>query len=240
MWFKNKEKTGSLNNNQDIFHKKEKNEFFKLLSQTGEKLPEGGEEMLDVFLQTEGHISQDYLHEKLSEAGLDVSPETIEKMLVLLCRYGMAQKAMLNGSGPWYEHLHLGNEHDHLLCARCGKVTEITTNEMKDRGVQIAEKHGFEPLIHKTTIIGLCPECKHPKPHLMPLSFASPGEKVKIEKFKGGHELKNRLNALGLKTGEIIEILNNSGPFILHVKGSRIALGKGMAQKIMVKIENER
>lgn len=237
MWFKEKKKEYK---NNDLLHEREKVEFLRLLNQTGEKLPQGGEDMLDVFLKTEGHISQDFFQKKLSEAGIDADPETLKNMLELLCRYGIAQKAMLNGKGPWYEHLHIGNEHDHILCAKCGKVAEITDNVMKTRGREIAKSHGFEPLVHKITILGLCPECRGKKPHLMPLSMTTPGEKVKIVRFEGGSEMRNRLNAMGLKTGEIIDVMNNSGPFILHIKGTRLAIGRGMAQKIMVSKEDER
>jgi Fur family ferric uptake transcriptional regulator len=74
----------------------------------------------------------------------------------------------------------------------------------------------------------------------MSLAMTAPGEKVKILKLEGGSEMRNRLNAMGLKTGEIIEVMNNSGPYILHLKGTRLAIGRGMAQKIMVSKEDER
>lgn len=41
---------------------------------------------------------------------------------------------------------------------------------------------------------------------------------------------------MGLVPGVEIEVLRNSlhGPFLIAVKGSRIMLGRGMAQKIVV------
>ncbi len=41
---------------------------------------------------------------------------------------------------------------------------------------------------------------------------------------------------MGLVPGAEIEVLRNSlhGPFLISVKGSRIALGRGMAQDIVV------
>jgi Fur family ferric uptake transcriptional regulator len=133
MWFKEKKKEYK---NNELLHEREKEEFLRLLNQTGEELPQGGKDMVDVFLKTEGHISQDFFQKKLSETGIDADPETVKNMLELLCRYGIAQKAVLNGKGPWYEHLHIGNEHDHLLCARCGKVAEITDSIMKKGGLR--------------------------------------------------------------------------------------------------------
>ena len=42
---------------------------------------------------------------------------------------------------------------------------------------------------------------------------------------------------MGLRVGKIIEMLNNEGrgPILLKVDESRIAIGRGMAMKVMVR-----
>ena len=49
--------------------------------------------------------------------------------------------------------------------------------------------------------------------------------------------LKSRLAAMGMVPNtEILVVSNGSpGPFVVAVKGCRIALGRGMARKVMVK-----
>jgi len=51
-----------------------------------------------------------------------------------------------------------------------------------------------------------------------------------------GDGLTARLAAMGLLPGAEIEVLSNSnrGPFIVAVKGTRVVLGRGVAQKILV------
>ncbi len=112
----------------DRLHRKEKDEFLHLLSNTCDTLPPDGEKVLDCFIGTEGHITPEYLKQKLAETGDNVSLQTVTEVLELLCRYGIAQKVMLNGTGPWYEHLHLGSRHDHLVCTKCGKVVEFQSS----------------------------------------------------------------------------------------------------------------
>ncbi len=70
----------------------------------------------------------------------------------------------------------------------------------------------------------------------MPLSVVQEGRRVRIITVDAGHGLLSRLTAMGLVPGVEIEVLRNSlhGPFLIAVKGSRIMLGRGMAQKIMV------
>ena len=70
----------------------------------------------------------------------------------------------------------------------------------------------------------------------MPLTIIQVGRTVKIVSVEAGGRLQGRLAAMGLVPGEEIEVLRNTphGPFLIGVKGSRIMLGRGMAQKIMV------
>ena len=68
------------------------------------------------------------------------------------------------------------------------------------------------------------------------LSMIQPGQKVKVASIEAGHGLNSRLAAMGLMPNVEITVINNGhpGPFVISVKGSRIMLGRGMANKIMV------
>jgi Fe2+ transport system protein FeoA len=70
----------------------------------------------------------------------------------------------------------------------------------------------------------------------MPLALVNTGTKVKLVTIEAGNQLKNRLLAMGLIPGVEIEVVSNSffGPFLIAVKGSRVMLGRGIAQKIFV------
>ncbi len=215
-------------------HEKEKQNFLNLLEQTGQSLSSSELQVVDEFLKHEGHLSADFIYNKIKERDLNISKETIKEILGLLCRYGLAQRVLLNGKGPWYEHLHIGENHDHLMCTRCGKVVEFYDENIKKLLASPAKDLGFEPLFHKTTIYGICKECKDKQGARLPLTMISPGEKVEIVEIAGGEKVKRRLTDLGLLVGEKIEVIGKTGPIILNVKGSRLALGKGVAQKILV------
>ncbi len=215
-------------------HQEEKNQFIKLLKQTGRILSREEMATVDEFLSHEGHISPDFIIKRLKERGQKADPHEVEDVLNLLCRYGLAQKVNLNGTGPWYEHLHLGEKHDHLLCTRCGKVVEFEDEEFKRQMKKSASLHGFQPLFQKTTIYGICEKCKRKQSGTLPLSALSVGERALIVDIAGGSKLKKKLSDMGLVINEKVEVLGKTGPVILSVKGSRIAIGKGIAQKILV------
>jgi Fe2+ transport system protein FeoA len=72
--------------------------------------------------------------------------------------------------------------------------------------------------------------------HIVPLSVVSQGRKVKIFSLSGGRRMQERLVSMGLGPGSEIEVMRKGapGPFIIAVKETRLAIGGGMAQRIMV------
>lgn len=69
----------------------------------------------------------------------------------------------------------------------------------------------------------------------MELTIVNVGEQKTIKEIYAKEEVKRHLQNLGFIKGEKIEIIseNNSG-LILMIKGSKIALNRGMANKIIV------
>ena len=63
---------------------------------------------------------------------------------------------------------------------------------------------------------------------MMPLSMAKEGEPVEIKKVGGKDETRKFLENLGFVVGSIVTVM------IVNVKESRVAIGKDMANKIMV------
>lgn len=69
---------------------------------------------------------------------------------------------------------------------------------------------------------------------MMPLTLAEVGEENIIKKIGGKKEVKSHLENLGFVVGGAVTVINTiSGNVIVHVKESRIAISKEMAQKIM-------
>ena len=72
---------------------------------------------------------------------------------------------------------------------------------------------------------------------LRSLSSVRDGETVRLACINAGRGLKSRLTSMGLVRDVEITVVNNShpGPFVISVKNSKMMLGRGMAQKIMVR-----
>jgi len=216
-------------------HLQEKQNLARLITHLPEEEKALILQVFEAFLEIEEHVSPEKLAEKLKEKGISLPLERVKEILEFFCRLGFAEKKEFLGQGPLYEHRHLGEHHDHLICTKCGKIQEFFHPQLESLKNEIAKQYGFKPLDHRLEIYGLCDACKatRAKPAL-PLVLVSSGEKVRVEKFLGGLQMKNKLASMGLVPGEEIEIINNCGPVIISVKGSRLALGQGVAQKILV------
>ena len=70
---------------------------------------------------------------------------------------------------------------------------------------------------------------------MMPLTMAKVGEPNTIKRIGGREETKKFLENLGFVTGGVVTVVSEiSGNMIVNVKDSRVALGKDMANKIMI------
>ena len=70
---------------------------------------------------------------------------------------------------------------------------------------------------------------------MMPLSMVKAGETNIIRKIGGKEEVRKFLENLGfVPGGEVTVVSEINGNMIVNVKDSRVAIGKDMANKIMV------
>lgn len=69
----------------------------------------------------------------------------------------------------------------------------------------------------------------------MPLTMAPTGEPNVIKKIGGKEETRRFLENLGFVTGGMVTVVSEiGGNMIVNVKDSRVAIGKDMANKILV------
>ncbi|MRJ02984.1 MAG: ferrous iron transport protein A [Epsilonproteobacteria bacterium] len=71
----------------------------------------------------------------------------------------------------------------------------------------------------------------------MKLSEAERGDLVRIKSFDSGCDtFRKRLEVLGLRRGDVVEVLQKSflGPITVQAHGAKIALCRGQAKKIEV------
>jgi Fe2+ transport system protein FeoA len=76
------------------------------------------------------------------------------------------------------------------------------------------------------------------------LTEAATGVRLKVTGIGGGHGVRQRLFALGLHINDTVELSSQAifrGPVLIKnlTSGTSVALGRGIAQKILVEILDE-
>ena len=221
-------------------HQREKEQFKALFQQEHIDHIDNRFDVLEVFLQTESHVSADMLHDLLKQKGYDFSLVFVRDTLKLLCRYGFAQKNKFDNGVTRYEHRHLGQHHDHMICTKCRKIFEFQNDDLERLQKRISSIHGFHMLQHKMEIYGICSRCLKDRNKTIPLDLAKPGERLVIENITGGPSARMRLMTMGLRQGDEIEVITNNGQgqVVVAADFQRYALGRGLAQKILVQSTN--
>lgn len=217
-------------------HDIEKQQFVTLFEQEGIDNIEARFRILEIFLQTERHISMEELAGLVKESGHVVDMDLLKDTLELMCNFGFAEKNSFGNGRVLYEHRHLGDHHDHMICTKCGEITEFTNEQLEHLQEIITAGFGFHMLQHKMEIYGICSACQKKRAPLMPLMLAKAGEKLVIRQINGGGGFQARLASMGIRRGDTLEVVTSQGrgQFVVAVESKRYILGRGMTQKIMV------
>ena len=60
------------------------------------------------------------------------------------------------------------------------------------------------------------------------------GETARIMAIEGGRGLRQKLFLRGLIEGKVVRVVSNYGPMTVEIDRNVVAIGRGMAQKIVV------
>jgi Fur family ferric uptake transcriptional regulator len=116
------------------------------------------EAILDLFLETEEHLTSDEIHGRVAEVDPSVSLSTVYRTLKLFVEAGIASERRFHDGVTRFEVRQ--PHHDHLICLRCGKIVEFENDEIERLQVSIAAQHGFWLVSHRHDLYGECDACR--------------------------------------------------------------------------------
>lgn len=138
---------------------REKEQFLQYLRGRGQRVTGERLALFDEIFSQHGHIDAEALLAAMKARGLKISRATVYRNLDLLVESGLARKQRLGSRGFLYEHVHCGQQHDHLVCTGCGRVVEFVSPGIAALQGEICRAHGFVPTRHTLQIAGLCNRC---------------------------------------------------------------------------------
>lgn len=82
---------------------------------------------------------------------------TVYNNLNTLCQKGLIRKLSIEGSPDRYDKI---RRHDHLVCKRCGALSDITFEDMTG---DLERQMGEGILFYDLKVFYLCPKCREKK-----------------------------------------------------------------------------
>ena len=108
------------------------------------------------------HLSAEAIYKALLEAKEDISLATVYRVLTQLENAGLIERHSFDGGYAVFEVSKQGH-HDHIVCLKCGHVTEFCDTAIETRQEEVAKHHGFNMAYHTHAIYGECltKHCKY-------------------------------------------------------------------------------
>jgi Fur family ferric uptake transcriptional regulator len=116
--------------------------------------------IVETFFRAPNHVSIEELLAQVRALDPKVGYATVYRTLKLMAESGIAYEREFGDGLTRYELADGGAHHDHLICDRCGSITEFEEPEIERLQDNVAAAHGFELRSHKHELYGLCPDCR--------------------------------------------------------------------------------
>lgn len=133
--------------------------FRKLLEDQDLKYTFERKQIFEEVNRLKHHFDADSLYERFKEKGLRISRDTVYRTIPLLLESGVIQKSVGEGKREFFEPISAEGHHDHMVCIRCGKFIEFTSDEIESLQEKICEQHGFKLTFHDHRLFGYCDKC---------------------------------------------------------------------------------
>jgi Fur family transcriptional regulator, ferric uptake regulator len=105
------------------------------------------------------HATPEEIWADVQQTASGVNISTIYRALELLEQLGLVTHTHLGHGAPRY-HLAAEAEHVHLVCAECGRITEVPPEAVAALVSALERNHGFQTDVGHLTVFGRCESCR--------------------------------------------------------------------------------
>jgi len=128
--------------------------------------PSGGkrsskrEQIVNVFLRQEGHLSADDLVDLIRKEDHRISRATVYRTLQWMVDAGIARKVDFGEGRFRFEHSYRQPRHFHLICKTCHRSFEFLSSDIESLVEEVASARSFTASQSVVQIYGTCEECR--------------------------------------------------------------------------------
>jgi Fur family ferric uptake transcriptional regulator len=130
------------------------------LKPTGGKRSSKREQIVNVFLRQEGHLSADDLVDLIRRDDHRISRATVYRTLQWMVDAGIARKVDFGEGRFRFEHSYRQPRHFHLICKSCHRSFEFLSSDIEASIEEVAAARSFAGSQSVVQIYGTCEECR--------------------------------------------------------------------------------
>ena len=165
--------------------------------------PSGGrrsskrEQIVNVFLRHEGHLSADDLVGLIRQEDQRISRATVYRTLQWMVDAGIARKVDFGEGRFRFEHSYRQPRHFHLICKTCHRSFEFLSSDIEGLVEEVAVARNFSASQSVVQIYGTCEECRTGRASTLPagqldLLFARDAMRIAIATERSGLDFYTR------------------------------------------------
>jgi len=130
------------------------------LKPAGGKRSSKREQIVNVFLGQEGHLSADDLVDLIRREDHRISRATVYRTLQWMVDAGIARKVDFGEGRFRFEHSYRQPRHFHLICKTCHRSFEFLSSDIEASIEEVAAARAFTASQSVVQIYGTCEECR--------------------------------------------------------------------------------
>jgi Fur family ferric uptake transcriptional regulator len=155
------------------------------------------DQIVNVFLRQEGHLSADDLVDLIKREDQRISRATVYRTLQWMVDAGIARKVDFGEGRFRFEHSYRHPRHFHLICKTCNRSYEFLSSDIEALVEEVAAARGFTARQSVVQIYGTCESCRTGKPPAeegatSELLFARDALRIAIATERSGLEFYTR------------------------------------------------
>lgn len=85
--------------------------------------------ILEIINDSKSHLTSEQIYLLLKEKNRTISQATVYNNLSCLYQHGLIRKISVESQPDRYDNI---IRHDHLICRKCGKISDITLKDLTD------------------------------------------------------------------------------------------------------------